>query len=125
MSSAVPKRHYWAVHKWMVYHHGRPTVCEGCNATDKTIDWANISGKYFYERNDFKALCRRCHRLFDKGSTCKYGHPLMGDNLYDNETTRKRGVRICRLCARSRTKNHESRSKITLGVFQKEYNLHG
>lgn len=31
----------------------------------KSYDWANISGKYKRDLNDFMMLCRNCHRAFD------------------------------------------------------------
>lgn len=55
---------YKPLHKWVAYHKGKASVCVQCGAT-KNIDWANISGEYHRDLNDFKALCRSCHTIFD------------------------------------------------------------
>ena len=50
--------------------YGTPQKCEECGTTDKKwYDWANISGEYKYERDDWKRLCRPCHRKMD--NVCK------------------------------------------------------
>lgn len=57
------------VHAWIKKHYGWPNYCEMCNKKDEEkllYDWANISGKYRRERNDWKRLCRKCHRVFDE-----------------------------------------------------------
>lgn len=68
---------YSAIHSWMVRNYGKPTHCENCKRlktkTDyKIFDWANISGKYIRKREDWKMLCKSCHKLFDnKKRLCK------------------------------------------------------
>jgi hypothetical protein len=60
---------YGALHNWIRRHYGKPTNCEYCmkeNLKGKRINWANISGEYKRDRNDFVRLCVPCHRLFDK-----------------------------------------------------------
>lgn len=45
--------------------------CEKCGiiGTGKDMNWANISGKYTREREDWIRLCPSCHRIFD--NICK------------------------------------------------------
>ena len=54
------------VHKWLDVNYGKPNFCEGCGTQeDRIYDWANISGKYLRDREDFLRFCRTCHRRFD------------------------------------------------------------
>lgn len=55
-----------ALHNWVEKHKGKPKKCEHCGTTKaKQYDWANISGEYKRELNDFKRLCRSCHAKYD------------------------------------------------------------
>lgn len=55
-----------AIHQWVYSKRGNPRECEDCGVKTYThYDWANISGKYKRDVNDYKRLCRRCHRKFD------------------------------------------------------------
>lgn len=59
---------YTASHMWMYSTYGQPKKCENCgrdNLEGKFINWANISGKYKRERDDWIRLCRKCHTSFD------------------------------------------------------------
>lgn len=61
-----PHRVYEHSHKWMYDNFGKPNYCEDCKTTvSKVFDWANISGEYKLEREDWKRLCRKCHVKFD------------------------------------------------------------
>jgi len=56
-----------ALHDWVIKHKGKPRKCEDCKTTKaKFFDWANISGLYKRDLNDWKRLCRNCHVQFDK-----------------------------------------------------------
>jgi len=63
---------YNGLHRWIRNNFGRPKKCEDCNVLGTlgkrnwSIDWANISGNYSRERNDWKGLCRKCHIKHDK-----------------------------------------------------------
>lgn len=64
---------YSSRHSHLVRAYGKPNRCDHClgeNAKCKDgrnyYHWANISGKYLRERSDWKMLCVRCHKLFDK-----------------------------------------------------------
>ena len=61
---------YVSKHMWMHRHHTKTGTCNHCNKEVGTAfptgtEWANISGKYLRDRNDFIELCRSCHRIFD------------------------------------------------------------
>ena len=89
---------YAAKHKWLDRNFGRPRKCENCGTEKaKKFEWANISGKYHREREDYKCLCTSCHRKMDRRkSHCKNGHLATIKTTYID----KDGHRICRPCAR-------------------------
>lgn len=61
------KVNYQSLHAWIERHKGKPKKCEHCGTTSKKAkyDWANKSGKYKRDLNDFIRLCKPCHRKFD------------------------------------------------------------
>ena len=69
---------YSAVHFWLRKNYGKASKCENPECVyprkdrrgylmlkPRAYQWANISGKYKRDRNDFKQLCSSCHKLFD------------------------------------------------------------
>jgi len=63
---------YAGIHKWIKTQIGKPKKCEDCRSTTaKKYEWANISGKYKRSVDDWKRLCVKCHRRFDKHLTPK------------------------------------------------------
>ena len=57
---------YTGLHGWINRQLGKPNWCENCGLTTaKVYDWANISGEYKRDLNDWARLCRRCHMLID------------------------------------------------------------
>lgn len=69
---AGDKVKYSALHDWVSRHKGKPRLCEECGTTEaKKYEWANISGLYRRELEDWKRLCVSCHRKAD-------GHALKG-----------------------------------------------
>jgi hypothetical protein len=62
------KAGYWARHRWLDKHIGRPKKCDHCGDTTKSrYEWANISGNYLRDPDDYLRLCKKCHVAFDKG----------------------------------------------------------
>lgn len=60
---------YRAVHKWIQRVMGKPDTCEGCGRSGlsgRFIHWANISGEYKREITDWKRLCAKCHKEYDR-----------------------------------------------------------
>lgn len=60
---------YSAIHKWIVRLFGpaKSYSCMFCAGTrgSKKIEWANISGEYRRESQDWTTLCSCCHNHFD------------------------------------------------------------
>jgi hypothetical protein len=93
MSRTLPK--YRGTHNWIERQLGKPQKCENCGITeDRRYHWANISGEYKRELDDWKRLCPPCHSKFDSSGVCKQGHPLTGDNAFIRPNGRTR----CRTC---------------------------
>lgn len=62
---------YFGLHEWVKKTMGQPKNCEHCPKTDlkgMKIHWANISGKYRRDVNDWVRLCVKCHWDFDRES---------------------------------------------------------
>lgn len=59
---------YRAIHYWIEREMGKPSKCEHClgEFSGHKIHWANVSGKYLRDVNDWKRLCAKCHGVFDK-----------------------------------------------------------
>lgn len=60
---------YIAKHIWVYTQLGQPTKCSHCEKdglTGHQIHWANVSGKYLRDLNDWIRLCAKCHHAFDK-----------------------------------------------------------
>ncbi len=56
---------YTALHSWLGRKYGTPEKCEKCGSI-KNVEWANKSGQYLRNRNDWMNLCKSCHNKFDK-----------------------------------------------------------
>lgn len=58
---------YRSRHLWVYKNKGRPTVCEECGRTE-SLSWANISGEYKLDVDDYRSLCMSCHMKHDKAN---------------------------------------------------------
>jgi hypothetical protein len=58
---------YAGLHSWIKKQKGKANKCENpnCLGKSKIFQWANISGEYKRDVNDFKMLCVSCHRKMD------------------------------------------------------------
>lgn len=66
------KAGYRAIHYWLEGEYGIPEKCEKCSiskiyGTDgrRLIHWANISGEYKRDFDDWMSLCVSCHKIYD------------------------------------------------------------
>lgn len=55
---------YNALHMWIRRNKTKMGVCSICNEYKETT-WANISGEYKRELDDYTELCDECHLLYD------------------------------------------------------------
>jgi len=54
---------------------GELDTCEMCGKSElrgKKIHWANKSGEYKEEPNDWIRLCAKCHKSYDRGYKCLF-----------------------------------------------------
>ena len=65
---------YSGLHRWLYKYKKRPNECQHCGKENKInkngsnyLHWANISGKYKRELDDYIALCPSCHKNYDLG----------------------------------------------------------
>ena len=71
---------YIGLHKWVARQVGQPSKCENPNCKyprtsksgrwlefPKRFDWANKSGEYKRQLDDWIRLCRSCHIIMDRG----------------------------------------------------------
>ena len=103
MAQVGYSRKYRAIHMWVEYHKGKPSVCEQCGYTSENkrqFHWANLSHEYKRELDDWKRLCVKCHSILDGHHQmlfreyCVKGHRLVLTNLY----RRTRGTIECKAC---------------------------
>lgn len=60
------KPNYAAVHAWIVKIYGKAKSCSFDSTHQSTrYEWANISGSYLRDVNDFAQLCKKCHNEYD------------------------------------------------------------
>jgi hypothetical protein len=58
---------YAAIHMWVNYWKAKTGKCSICPHRGET-DWANISGVYLRDLDDFVEMCKSCHKEFDNAS---------------------------------------------------------
>lgn len=63
---------YSGLHTWVSRHKTKIGVCQDCGRDVGTnwprgTQWANVSGEYRRDLDDFRELCTPCHRRFDLG----------------------------------------------------------
>lgn len=62
---------YAAIHSWVNKWKKRPDRCAACKEIKK-LDWANKDHKYRKILEDYIALCKKCHRSYDKLRNANY-----------------------------------------------------
>lgn len=71
------KHHHWkgndigyrTLHQWVESRLGKPDTCEFCEKNGlkgKQIHWANKSGEYRRNLEDWLRLCVKCHKAYDR-----------------------------------------------------------
>lgn len=60
---------YNALHKWVNRTKGKASECTRCGdkGGEKGCHWANLSGRYLRDADDFVSLCPSCHKKLDLG----------------------------------------------------------
>lgn len=90
---------YLAIHSWLARNYGKANHCEKCDGLNaKRFDWANLSGEYKRDVNDFIQLCPSCHKKMDVSSRpyCINNHLKTDDNKYIRKDTGSHSCKDCR-----------------------------
>lgn len=61
---------YGSLHSWIRRKLGTPSICWECGFTSnnsRQFHWANVSGEYRRDLEDFVRLCVVCHKAYDTG----------------------------------------------------------
>jgi len=67
---------YSVLHHWVVRHRGKADHCAfDPSHKPKYYDWANKSGQYLRDLDDWIPLCRPCHRKFDRQRPKQMAYP--------------------------------------------------
>jgi len=57
---------YNALHSWVSRSLGEPQSCSKCGDTsNRRYHWANVSGRYYRDLDDWVRLCPSCHKKLD------------------------------------------------------------
>lgn len=112
-------KEYQAIHRWVRKTLGKPSHCEHCDSPKGMFEWANKSGEYLQEPDDWIRLCRSCHRKYDDAvatrpflqpqDECKNGHKFTEDNIKLVNTGRGRVAKRCRTCFRVYDREYKRR----------------
>lgn len=57
---------YSALHSWVRRHLTKTGICQKCEVEGYT-EFANLSGEYHRDLDDFMEMCRPCHKAYDAG----------------------------------------------------------
>lgn len=57
---------YSTIHKWLSTHQKKKGYCQYCRRKTRTT-WANVTGIYERDMENFMELCYHCHNLYDRG----------------------------------------------------------
>lgn len=71
---------YSGLHHWVNYHLGSPKLKDCIKCSNQAKEWANKSGQYKRELDDWIPMCIKCHRKRD-------------DVVNKSWITRKSGIR--------------------------------
>jgi hypothetical protein len=84
---------YVPLHLWVKRQKGSPKKCELCGKdglTGRLIHWANKSGKYLRDVDDWIRLCAKCHfkydnKNFQKNETINYSTFISRSNASQDD----------------------------------------
>lgn len=118
IDSLMTKNEYVSLHVWVRKCLGTPSLCENCGTdTSKKFEWANLSGEYRRELDDWARLCKVCHCLIDNTGSkiskdyCKRGHEMKGDNVRFKSMHGGGRYRYCKACSAIHWRDYYHRRK--------------
>lgn len=107
---------YTAIHQKIRKSLGKPKLCVKCGASgDGIYEWANISGDYRLDADDWMRLCRSCHVKQHKPrhypDYCTHGHKQVLTNIYMFPHSKQV---YCRECKRKFGREYQRRRRLRL-----------
>lgn len=72
---------YITMPQWVRRHRGTPQKCDHCgyDKSDRKYEWANVSGRYLRDLDDYKRVCLQCHRKHYTNAVRKVSHGHFAD----------------------------------------------
>lgn len=110
---------YRSLHQWINFNKPKSRFCECCGKATNKLDASSIDHTYKRDISQWRWLCKKCHKNYDKKDFCKRGHPLSGSNLYLD----RKGSRSCRICRSENFQKWLEENKEYRDKYRKEYNL--
>ena len=108
---------YSSKHGYIIKYFGKANKCEfDPKHKASYFHWANISGQYKRNINDWIMLCPKCHKKFDQKSLCKYNHEFNEENTTIIKRNNGHINRICKKCRHRRYKKYYSNKKLKKGI---------
>ena len=79
---------YGSLHDWVSYHKGNEKKCSQCGEDEpsKRYEWANISGEYKREIDDYIRLCKKCHYHYDGNTLSQYQKRKVREKMSNNKS---------------------------------------
>lgn len=111
---------YSGLHKWLNREYGNPKKCFHCeikgeyNSRNWSIEWANKTGKYLRDINDWIGLCKKCHYKYDKSKNLiglKKIMPVSFIGKYDGVKKDFRSL-LCKKCSQYMREYDANRKKL-------------
>lgn len=118
---------YSGVHMRLIRERGSARE-HVCSCGEPAAEWAydhtdpeervdgNRNRPFSLDLSRYSPKCLPCHRRADKQDKCLRGHPLTGDNSYRYERPEGRSHRVCRTCARERTRARRAKAAATVSA---------
>lgn len=69
-----------SIHNWIARRKTKTGRCSECGA-ERYTEWANVSGEYRYDVDDFIELCKPCHCRLD-GQPERMCEQMKGNTLF-------------------------------------------
>ncbi len=77
-SKLIKNPSHSALHKWVKRWKGKANCCKVCGQDEqgRKYEWANLSGEYKRDLDDYEMMCVPCHRKFDNNDKLYLHSPL-------------------------------------------------
>lgn len=84
---------YQAMHRWIRLERPYTRICGRCGKTDCHTEYANVSGEYRRQVEDWIELCVSCHRQMDWDNNPHKGFKLSADDVREIMRLKSEGAK--------------------------------